>query len=60
MVRFSFGFFFQKKIFFPDFIVGAPYDGVNKRGAIYVYHGQKGGIREEHSQIIYAEDVAPV
>jgi hypothetical protein len=49
-----------KNIVFKDFIVGAPYDGVNKRGAIYVYHGQKGGIHEEYSQVIYAEDVAPV
>lgn len=41
-----------------DFAVGAPYDGPNERGAVYIYHGSKNGIREKYSQVIYAEDVS--
>lgn len=40
-----------------DFAVGAPYDGVNGRGAVHIYHGSPNGPREKASQIIYAEDV---
>lgn len=43
---------------FNDFAVGAPYDGVNGQGAVYIYHGSKNGPLEKHSQVIYAEDVA--
>lgn len=38
--------------------MGAPYDGPNERGAVYIYHGSKKGIREKYSQVIYAEDVS--
>lgn len=38
--------------------MGAPYDGPNERGAVYIYHGSKNGIREKYSQVIYAEDVS--
>ena len=34
-----------------DFVVGAPYDGKNRKGAVYVYHGSKDGIIKEHSQV---------
>lgn len=43
-----------------DFLVGAPYDGQDGRGAVYVYHGAKqeqGGIRPEYTQKIEAHDV---
>lgn len=40
-----------------DFAVGAPYDGPNGNGAVYVYHGSKNGPLPKHSQVIYAEDV---
>uniref|UniRef100_A0AC34PUH9 Integrin alpha-2 domain-containing protein n=1 Tax=Panagrolaimus sp. JU765 TaxID=591449 RepID=A0AC34PUH9_9BILA len=42
---------------FNDFIVGAPYDGPDRRGAIYVYHGSENGVRTEFTQRIGAEDV---
>uniref|UniRef100_A0A914VMX4 Integrin alpha-2 domain-containing protein n=1 Tax=Plectus sambesii TaxID=2011161 RepID=A0A914VMX4_9BILA len=40
-----------------DFIVGAPYDGQDGRGAVYVYHGAKDGIRTEYTQKIEAQEV---
>ncbi|XP_077291067.1 integrin subunit alpha inflated isoform X2 [Arctopsyche grandis] len=40
-----------------DFAVGAPYDGVSGRGAVYIYHGGPDGVRKKPSQIIKAEDV---
>lgn len=40
-----------------DFAVGAPYDGLNGRGAVYIYHGSIDGVREKHSQVIMAEEV---
>lgn len=43
---------------FGDFAVGAPYDGKNGRGAVYIYHGSKEGPLPKASQVIYAEDVA--
>lgn len=43
-----------------DFAVGAPYDGVNGRGAVYIYHGSATGPLEKASQVIYAEDVAGI
>lgn len=43
---------------FGDFAVGAPYDGVDGRGAVYIYHGSRNGPLEKASQVIYAEDVA--
>jgi len=42
---------------FEDFIVGAPYDGEERRGAIYVYHGAEDGVRKEHTQRIQAKDI---
>ena len=42
---------------FGDFAVGAPYDGPNGRGAVYVYHGSKNGPLLKASQVIYAEDI---
>lgn len=42
---------------FGDFAVGAPYDGPNGRGAVYVYHGSKRGPLVKPSQIIYPEDL---
>lgn len=40
-----------------DFAVGAPYDGPNGRGAVYIYHGSRNGPLAKHSQVIYAEDI---
>lgn len=40
-----------------DFAVGAPYDGPNGRGAVYVYHGSPTGPLAKYSQVIYAEDI---
>uniref|UniRef100_A0A1I8EW13 Integrin_alpha2 domain-containing protein n=1 Tax=Wuchereria bancrofti TaxID=6293 RepID=A0A1I8EW13_WUCBA len=40
-----------------DFIVGAPYDGDDHRGAVYVYHGAKNGVRKEPTQKIEARKV---
>lgn len=40
-----------------DFIVGAPYDGEDGRGAVYVYHGAKDGLRKEPTQKIEARKV---
>ncbi|XP_044269454.1 integrin alpha-PS2 isoform X2 [Tribolium madens] len=43
---------------FGDFAVGAPYDGTENRGAVYIYHGSSKGVRKKFSQVIFAEDVA--
>lgn len=40
-----------KKNFCLDFAVGAPYDGPEGRGAVYIYHGVKGGVRENYAQV---------
>ncbi|XP_050537137.1 integrin alpha-PS2 isoform X2 [Daktulosphaira vitifoliae] len=40
-----------------DFAVGAPYDGLNELGAVYIYHGTRNGVREKYSQVIKSEDV---
>jgi hypothetical protein len=42
---------------FIDIAVGAPYDGPEGRGAVYIYHGSDKGIMEKPSQVIQAEDV---
>uniref|UniRef100_A0A914YIK9 Integrin alpha-2 domain-containing protein n=1 Tax=Panagrolaimus superbus TaxID=310955 RepID=A0A914YIK9_9BILA len=42
-----------------DFIVGAPYDGEEKRGAVYIYHGSEDGVRQEHTQRIGADNLHP-
>ncbi|PAV85584.1 hypothetical protein WR25_24965 isoform E [Diploscapter pachys] len=44
---------------FNDFIVGAPYAGENKDGAVYVIHGSKEGVRDKPTQKIEASKVAP-
>lgn len=41
-----------------DVAVGAPYDGPNERGYVYIYHGSASGIREKPSQIIKSEDLS--
>lgn len=41
-----------------DFAVGAPYDGPNGRGVVYIYHGSSNGPLQKPSQVISAEDVA--
>lgn len=46
-------------LFYVDFAVGAPYDGKDERGAIYIYHGSNKGVRVKYSQVIFAEDVLP-
>lgn len=40
-----------------DFAVGAPYDGLHGRGAVYIFHGSKDGVLPKASQVIFAEDV---
>uniref|UniRef100_A0A0N5BHX5 Integrin_alpha2 domain-containing protein n=1 Tax=Strongyloides papillosus TaxID=174720 RepID=A0A0N5BHX5_STREA len=35
-----------------DFIVGAPYDGVDGKGAVYIYHGSKNGVVKKYAQKI--------
>ncbi|PNF38619.1 hypothetical protein B7P43_G02308, partial [Cryptotermes secundus] len=40
-----------------DIAVGAPYDGPEGRGAVYIFHGSGKGIMEKPSQVIQAEDV---
>lgn len=40
-----------------DFAVGAPYDGPNGRGAVYIFYGSKDGTRKKHGQVIYAEAI---
>ncbi|XP_064647988.1 integrin alpha pat-2-like isoform X1 [Lineus longissimus] len=42
-----------------DIAVGAPYDGEDFKGAVYIFHGSKSGIIVRHSQVIHAEDVSP-
>lgn len=41
-----------------DFAVGAPYDGPDELGAVYIYHGTKTGVREKYSQVIKSEDMS--
>ena len=36
-----------------DIAVGAPYDGANEKGAVYIYHGSSKGIRTKASQVRY-------
>ena len=40
-----------------DIAVGAPYDGPEGRGAVYIFHGSNKGIMEKPSQVIKAEDI---
>lgn len=41
-----------------DFAVGAPYDGEQGKGAVYIYHGSANGPLEKASQVIYAESLS--
>jgi integrin alpha 8 len=43
---------------FNDIAVGAPYDGPQEKGAVYIFHGTSKGIRIKPTQIIYAEEVS--
>ncbi|XP_063706584.1 integrin alpha-PS2 [Culicoides brevitarsis] len=43
---------------YEDFAVGAPYDGENGRGCVYIYYGSQDGVREKASQVINAETIA--
>lgn len=42
---------------FQDVAIGAPYDGPNNHGAVYIYMGRKGGLSEDWDQVIYAESI---
>ncbi|CAH0555707.1 unnamed protein product [Brassicogethes aeneus] len=42
---------------YDDFAVGAPYDGLNGRGAVYIYYGSSEGVLLKYGQVIYAEDL---
>uniref|UniRef100_A0A182Q008 Integrin alpha-2 domain-containing protein n=1 Tax=Anopheles farauti TaxID=69004 RepID=A0A182Q008_9DIPT len=45
---------------FGDFAVGAPYDGPNGRGAVYIYYGSRTGPLAKASQVIQAEEMSGV
>jgi hypothetical protein len=38
-----------------DLVVGAPYDGENGNGIVYIFNGGKNGLSETASQVIHAE-----
>nr|CAH7714873.1 unnamed protein product [Callosobruchus chinensis] len=40
---------------YDDFAVGAPYDGPNGNGAVYIYYGSRDGVHKKFGQVIYAE-----
>ena len=42
---------------YDDLAVGAPHDGSDGKGAVYVYHGSRDGIVTSASQIVSATDV---
>ncbi|KAH8397781.1 hypothetical protein KR222_001397 [Zaprionus bogoriensis] len=42
---------------FGDFAVGAPYDGPEGRGVVYIYHGSAAGPLPKPSQVIRAEQL---
>ncbi|KAK2177777.1 hypothetical protein NP493_580g01067 [Ridgeia piscesae] len=42
---------------FNDLAVGAPYDGEDGNGAVYIFHGSPEGVQAAMSQIIYAVDI---
>lgn len=37
---------------FSDVMIGAPYEGHNDSGAVYVYYGTKNGIEHKYRQVI--------
>ncbi|XP_048580238.1 integrin alpha-9 isoform X2 [Nematostella vectensis] len=43
---------------FHDVVVGAPYEGPNSEGAVYVYHGNKQGIQNRYQQKIFASSLS--
>ncbi|XP_049283064.1 integrin alpha-PS2 isoform X3 [Anopheles funestus] len=43
-----------------DFAVGAPYDGPNGRGAVYIFYGSRTGPLAKASQVIQAEELPVV
>ena len=36
-----------------DLVIGAPYDGEDHTGAIYIYLGTPNGISQTHAQVLY-------
>lgn len=40
-----------------NLVVGAPYDGTDHRGAIYIYLGTPEGISKSYAQVIFASEV---
>lgn len=42
---------------YQDIAVGAPYDGPNNHGAVYIFYGSRSGLKSEYDQVIYAEDI---
>ncbi|XP_060537100.1 integrin alpha-PS2 isoform X2 [Cylas formicarius] len=42
---------------YDDFAVGAPYDGPNGQGAVYIFYGSVNGVLKKYGQVIYAEDI---
>jgi len=42
---------------FQDFAVGAPYDGPDQRGAVYIFLGSRDGVMKKPSQVIFASDL---
>ena len=40
-----------------DFAVGAPYAGIEGRGAVYIYQGSADGLLEKYSQVIYGGEL---
>ncbi|XP_037938731.1 integrin alpha-PS2 isoform X2 [Teleopsis dalmanni] len=42
---------------FGDFAVGAPYDGPEGRGVVYIFHGSRNGPLLKPSQVIKSEDI---
>lgn len=47
---------FALDVLFSDVIIGAPYEGHNYSGAVYVYHGTKNGIEHKYRQVKYIGD----
>merc|ERR1719295_1427639 len=42
---------------FQDFAVGAPYDGPDQRGSVYIFLGSRDGVMKKPSQVIFASDL---